>query len=193
MPHRCRGLLNQTRECTKLCDVGRVWSSKAEGPARVKEQERKAGPAGTRLWRALPTARHLNSSHPVTPWTYNTLVVLNLNDMTFLEKNVLVKFLLCARKNDQWVNVHLKKKWLYVFTSSLLLKPPGQSFTFLAGSSNLQMTGRPEGLAHIFLGLLRFCSSDVHTTCLNPMLAEDSKIFGFNWRNVRKKKVLRNV
>ena len=48
------------------------------------------------------------------------------------------------------------------------------------------MTGKPTGLAHAFLGLLRFCSSDAHSACLNPKLAEDGKIFGFNQRNRRK-------
>lgn len=84
----------------------------------------------------------------------------------------------------------LRKKRLYVYTLRLL-KPPAQSFTFLffltLKGKFAKMTGKPTGLAHVFLGLLQFCSSDAHATCLNPMLAEDSKIFGFNQRNVRKK------
>lgn len=70
------------------------------------------------------------------------------------------------------------------------MKPPAQSFTFLAVSyfelANLQMTRKPTRLAHVFLGLWRFCSPDAHTTCLNSMLAEDGKIFEFNERNERK-------
>lgn len=58
---------------------------------------------------------------------------------------------------------------------------------FLLWKANLQMTGKPTGLAHVFLGLLRFCSPDAHTTCLNPVLAEDGKIFGFSRRKGRKK------
>lgn len=90
----------------------------------------------------------------------------------------------------QWVNVHLKKKRLYVFTwgccwnHSASLSPSWRFLTLKGTFANDWETYR---ISSCFSWPLRFRSSDAHATCLNPMLAEDSKIFGFNWRNVRKK------
>lgn len=161
--------------------LGMTWMQKSA----AKEDKK---PAGTRLWRNLPTTLHLNSVHPIIPWPKNKPVVLNIQGLILLEKRRLIKFLLCARKIFINELMSISEKRSCVFAWRLLLKPPAQAFTFLAVSYfEKQMTGKPTRLAHVFLGLLRVHSPDAHTACLIPMLAEDGNVFRFNGRNGRKK------
>lgn len=93
-------------------------------------------------------------------------------------------------KNSSMSKCQSSEKRSHVFTLRRLLKPPAAFYLpgcFLLWKAILQMTGKPTRLAHVFLGLLRFCSPDAHTACLIPRLAEDGNIFGFNGRNGRKK------